>query len=96
VEAFEVALELTLIGADGFAEAFVIRKDGAKTEREDGGMLEAIGDNPGVIDAGLLVEGFIWVMFTYDDGEVTGGVEENLVATDSRYGFEWDWFAMAG
>jgi hypothetical protein len=96
MEAFEVALKLTLIGADGFAEAFVIREDGAKTEREDSGMLEAIGDNPGVIDASLLVEGFGWVMFTYDDGEVTGGVEEDLVSTDSRYGFEWDWFAMAG
>jgi hypothetical protein len=35
-------------------------------------------------------------VFADDDGEVTGWVKEDLVSTDSKYGFEWDGFAMAG
>ena len=35
-EFFDVAEELTLVGPDGFAEAFVVVEDGSKAERKDG------------------------------------------------------------
>ena len=47
-------------------------------------MLEAVRDNPGVVDAGLLIEGFKWVVLTDDDREVAGGIEEYLVSTYSK------------
>src|SRR5579859_711606 len=96
VQAFEVVLELALVGADGLSEALVVLKDGSKTEREDGGLLEAVGDYPSMVHAGFLIHRFGWVMFADYDSEVTGGVEENLVTTYSKYGFKWNWFAMAG
>ncbi len=96
VKTFQVALKLTLIGANGFAKALIVLKYGSESERQDGGMFEAIGDYPCVIDPGLLIEGFFWVLFADYDGEVTGGVEEDLITTDSKYGFQWDGFAMAG
>ena len=96
VKAFEIALELALIGTDGFAETLVVLKYGSKTEREDGGLFEAVGDNSCVIDTGFLIHGICWVMFADDDCQVTGGVEKDLIATNSKYGFKWNWFAMAG
>ena len=68
VEAFKIGLELALIGADGFAEAFIVLKDGAEAEGEDGGLLEAIGDHPCMVDSGFLVEGLGGVVFADDDG----------------------------
>jgi len=41
-----------------------------------------------VIDARLLVEGFARVVLAYDDGEVTGWIEENLIAADSKDRFK--------
>jgi hypothetical protein len=37
-------------------------------------MLETVADDPGVIDAGFLVEGLGRVVFADDDGEVAGGI----------------------
>jgi len=59
-------------------------------------MLEAICDDPGMIDASLLVEGFARVVLAYDDGEVTGGIEENLVAADSKDRFKRNRLTMTG
>jgi hypothetical protein len=59
-------------------------------------MLEAVGDDPCVVHAGFLVKGFDWIVFADDDGEITGGVEKNLIAADSEYGFHRNWFAMTG
>jgi hypothetical protein len=96
VQTFEITLELALIGADGFTQPFVILKNSSKTEGQYSGLFEAVSNNPCVIDSGLMVESVCRIVFANDDGEVTGGVEEDLVATDSKYGFEWDRFAMAG
>jgi hypothetical protein len=74
VKAFQIALKLTLIGANGLSKALIVLKYSSESERKDGGMFEAIGDYPCVIDPGLLIEGFFWVLFANDDGEVTGGV----------------------
>ncbi len=92
----DVAQELALVGADGLAQAFVVVEDGAETEGQHGGVLETVGDDPGVVHAGFLVEGFRGVVFADDDGEVAGGVEEDLVAADSEDGFQRNRFAMTG
>lgn len=93
---FNVAEELPLVGADGFAQAFVVVEHGAKTEGQHSGMLEAVGDHPGVVDAGLLGECLLGIVLADDHGEVTGGIEKNLVTTDAENGFERNWFAMTG
>jgi hypothetical protein len=49
-----------------------------------------------VVDAGLLIQVVRGVVFADHDGEVAGGVEEDLVAADADDGFEGDWFAVAG
>ena len=92
----DVALELPLIGADGLAQGLVVVEDGAEPEGKHGGVLKAVGDDPGVVDAGFLVEGFRGVVLADDDGEVAGGVEEDLVAADTEDGFQRDRFAMTG
>ena len=92
----DVALKLALVGADGLAKAFIVVEDGAEAEGKHGGVLEAVGDDAGVIDACLLIQGVGWVVFADDDGEVTGGVKEYLVAAYSDDGFQGNWFAMTG
>ena len=92
----DVALELALVGANGLAQALVVVEDGSKAERQDGGVLKTVGDDPGVIDAGLLVQGFSGVVFADDDGQVTGGIKKNLVAADSEDRFQRNGFAMTG
>ena len=47
-------------------------------------MLKAVRDDPGVIYAGLLVEGFQGVVLADDDCEVTGGIKKYLVAANSE------------
>jgi hypothetical protein len=69
-----IAQELALIGANGFAESLVVRKDGAEAEGKDGGVLETIGDDACVIDTRLLVKRFLRIMFTDNDGEITGWI----------------------
>jgi hypothetical protein len=95
-ELVNVAEELALVGADGFAKAFVVAKDGSKPKGKDRGMLEAVGDDPGMIDAGFLVEGFRRIVFADDNSEVTSGVKEDLVATYSEGRFHRNRFAMTG
>jgi hypothetical protein len=67
VQTLQVALELTLVGADGFAKSLVVLEDSSKTEGKDGGVLEAVSDNPGVIDAGFLIQSFGRGVFADDD-----------------------------
>jgi hypothetical protein len=67
VEAFEVALKLSLIGSDGFAKAFIILEDGSEPERQDCRLFEAVSDDPCVVDSGFLIESFCRVMFANDD-----------------------------
>jgi len=96
METLEVALELALIGANGLAKTLVILEYGAKTEGKYGGMFETISDHPGVVDSGFLIERFGWIVLTDDNGQVTGGIEENLISADTKYGFERNGFPMAG
>jgi hypothetical protein len=95
-EFIDVALKLALVGADGLAEGFVVVEDGAEAEGKNRGVLKAVGDDAGVVDAGLLIEVIRGVVFADDDGEVAGGVEKYLVAADADDGFEGNWFTMAG
>jgi hypothetical protein len=67
VQTLQVALELALVGADGFSQAFVILKDSSKTEREDGRVFEAVSDNSGVIDACFLIHDFGGIVFADND-----------------------------
>jgi hypothetical protein len=59
-------------------------------------MLEAVGNDPGMVHAGFLAEGLRGVMFADDDGQVTGGIEENLITADPEYRFHGNGFAVAG
>jgi hypothetical protein len=59
-------------------------------------VLETVGNDTGVVDAGLLVQVVRGVVFAYHDGEVAGGVEEDLIAADADDGFKGYRFAMAG
>ena len=86
-ELIDVAEELALVGADGLAQALVVVEDGSEAEGQHGGMLETVADDPGVIDAGFLVEGLGRVVFADDDGEVAGGIKEDLIAAYSEDGF---------
>jgi hypothetical protein len=96
VKPFDIALKLALIGTNGLAETLIVLKDGSEAEGKNGRVLKAVGDNSGVIDSRLLIQCFIGVVLAHNNGQVAGGVKENLIATDSKYGFEWNWFAMAG
>jgi hypothetical protein len=68
VKALQVALKLALIGADGLSESFVVLEDGAEAEGKDGGVLEAVSDNSGMVNASFLIEGFGWVVLADDNG----------------------------
>ena len=59
-------------------------------------MLEAVGNDAGVLDAGLLIHGFKGIVFADNYGEVARGIEKDLIAADSMDGFERDWLAMSG
>ena len=72
----DIAEKLALVGADGLAQALVVVEDGSKAEGQHRGVLEAVGDHPGVVHAGFLVEGFLGVVFADDDSKVAGGVNE--------------------
>ena len=67
-EAFDVGDELALVGADRPAQGFVVCKDSSKTERQNGGSFEAVGDDTGVLDAGLLGEVLRGRVFADDNG----------------------------
>jgi hypothetical protein len=47
-------------------------------------VLEAVGNHPGVIYAGLLVECFLRVVFADDNRKVAGWINKNLIATNSE------------
>jgi len=80
----DIAEKLALVGADGFAQHFVVSENCAEPEGKYCGMLKAVGDHPSVINAGLLVEDFLGVVLAYDDGEVTGWIEENLITANTK------------
>jgi hypothetical protein len=44
-KAVEISEKLALIGPDGTAEGFVVGEDGPEAKGEDGGHLEAVGDD---------------------------------------------------
>ena len=79
----DVAEELSLVGPDGFAEAFVVVEDGAKAERKNGGVFEAISDDSCVVHTRFLIQTVCRVMFADDNCEVTGWVKENLISAYS-------------
>jgi hypothetical protein len=57
-------------------------------------MLETVRDDPGMVDARLLIESFCRVMFADNNGEVTCGVKKDLVSAYSEGGFHRNRFAM--
>ena len=83
-ELVDVAEELALVGANGLAEDFIIVEDGSKSEGKDGGVLKAVRDDPGMVDAGLLIQSFLGVVLADDDCEVACGIEKNLISAYTK------------
>jgi len=79
-EFFDVVEELSLVGPDGFAEAFVVAEDSTESEGKDCGVFETVCDDSGVVNPGFLIECICGVMFTDDDCKITGWVKENLIS----------------
>jgi hypothetical protein len=77
----DIGLEVTLIGADGAAERIVILKGGAKTKGQDGGELETVRDDTGMVFCSLLVEPLMvfGAVLRNDNGQITGGKQECLI-----------------
>ena len=93
-EFVNIAEELPLVGADGFAKAFVVVKDGSEAEGKDGGMAVTVRDDPRVIHAGFLVEGPLRIVLAHDHRKIACRVKENLIATDSKDRFHRNRFTM--
>jgi hypothetical protein len=93
-KAVEIGQKLPLIGADGPPQGLIIGKNGAESEGEDGGHLEAVSDNFTVVDGGFLDKRLAGVVFTDNNSEITGGIEENLISGDAGHGFERYGFAV--
>ncbi len=91
-----IRLKLALIGADGFTEKFVGIKDGAKSERKDGGMLKTVGYNSCMIDSRSLIEAFCRIVLADDNCEITCRIKENLIAANSVNLLKGNWFTMSG
>ena len=66
-EFFDVAEELTLVGPDGLAKAFILIEDCAESEGKYGGVLETICYDSCVVDPGFLIKNICRVMFADDD-----------------------------
>jgi hypothetical protein len=66
-EFIDIAEELSLVGPDGLAEAFVVVEDSAESEGKDCGVFEAICNDSCVVDPGFLIECVCRVMFTDDN-----------------------------
>jgi hypothetical protein len=66
-EFFDVAEELSLVGPDGLAKAFVVVEDCAESEGKYGGVLETICDDSCVVDPGFLIKCVCRVMFADDN-----------------------------
>ena len=94
-QSVNVAEELPLVRPNGFAEGFVVVENSSESEWEDGGVLKAVRNNPGMIYAGLLVQGIRGVVFAYDDREITCRVKKDLVTAYPKDRFHWYRFAMA-
>ena len=92
-EAFDVGQEVALVGADGAAKRIVVGEGGAEAERKDGGVFETICDDTCMISSELAIERchlFVRV-FRDDNGEVTCGKEEGLIAKKARNPGEGHW-----
>ena len=48
-EFIDIAEELSLVGPDGLAEAFVVAENCAESEGKNGGVLEAVSDDASMI-----------------------------------------------
>ena len=66
-EFFDVIEELSLVGPDGFAEAFVVAEYGTESERKNCGVFETICNDSCVVDPGFLIKSVCRVMFADDD-----------------------------
>ena len=89
----DVGLEVLLIGADGAAEGLIILKGRAEAEREDGGVAEAIGDDPGVVALRLLIHAsnIFRKVLGDDDREIPCRKEKRLVVEESLYPLKRGW-----
>lgn len=90
-KAFDVGLEVPLVGADGAPQGIVILKRGAEAEGQDSGVLKAVGDHACMVFGGLLIHalGVFGVVLRHDNGQITGREEEGLVAEESGDSGEW-------
>ena len=90
----DIPEELPLIGANGFAEGFVVVKDGPETEGKNCGVTETIRNHSRMIYAGLLVERCLWIVLAYHHRKIACWVKENLIATDSKDRFHCNRFTV--
>src|SRR6185503_12955579 len=92
----DIADKLALVGSDRLTKSFVVVEYGSKPEGQNGGVLEAVRNHPGVIHTGFLIQGFQGIVFADYDGEVTCWIKKYLVSTYSQYRFQRYWLTMTG
>src|ERR1035438_5837505 len=92
----DVAEKLTLVRADGPAQALIVTENRSKSKWKNGGVMETVCDHPCVVNAGLMIQCFRGVVLTDNDGKVAGRVNKHLVATHAEYRFHRNRLAMAG
>lgn len=92
----DIALKLALVGTNRLAEDFVVIEDCPETEGKHRRVLETICNDPGVIDAGLLIQCLLWIVLADDNCEVAGWIKKYLVAANSVDGFQGNGLAMTG
>jgi hypothetical protein len=83
---FDIPKELPLVRPDGLAQALVVMKNRSEAERQDGRVLKAIGNDPCMVHARFLVQVFYWIVLADDNGQLTGGIQEDLISTHAMYG----------
>jgi hypothetical protein len=84
-ETLDVGLKVALVGADGAAKGVVVLKGGAEAEGQNGGELEAVCNDAGVVFGSLLIKicAIFWSVFRDDDCEIAGREEECLITGDA-------------
>ena len=83
----DIGEKLPLVGANRLAQRFVVVEYSPEAEGQDGGVLKTVGDDPGMIHTGLVVQIFSRIVLGNNHGKVAGRIEEDLISTDAKDGF---------
>ena len=80
---------MTLVGTDRTAQRVIVLERSAEAERQNGGVLEAVGDDAGMVFLCLLTVrlsdllhsgGIFRAVFGDDDSEIAGRKEKGLIS----------------